>query len=94
MYHKNDWLRIFDQQEKSGLSISAYCRANNISGSAFHNARKRYESDMDAACRLVPVVVEDDPETIDVVVNGLEIRIGPSVSDAALQKLLSACKNI
>jgi hypothetical protein len=41
---KDEWLFVFRQQEKSGLSIAQFCRENDIPAGRFYSARSRYRS--------------------------------------------------
>ena len=40
---KSEWLALFQEQRRSGLSQLEFCRAHHISTAAFYNARSRLQ---------------------------------------------------
>jgi hypothetical protein len=77
---KDEWLFVFRQQEKSGLSIAQFCRENDIPAGRFYSARSRYRSsskpekvkaagtaadtEMPETC-FVPVSVVEDAKIVE-----------------------------
>lgn len=38
---KSEWLALFDEQDKSGLSVATFCRERNLSEPYFYLKRKK-----------------------------------------------------
>ena len=49
-----DWLALFDDQARSGLSQLRFCEQHDISTSAFYNAKSRIEHKAGAARSPTP----------------------------------------
>ena len=59
------WESLLRQQEESGQSVSAFCRAESLTEATFYQWRKRLRNG-DPATSLVPVtVVASSPVEID-----------------------------
>jgi hypothetical protein len=67
------WQRRLAAQLSSGLSITAWCVANKVSVSCFHDWRKRLPAAK--ATTLVPVRVM---APLDPIVTGMVLQMGPS----------------
>lgn len=56
-----EWHRLFDQQQRSGLSQTQFCRQHGITRSAFSNARHRLSAGGAPAVAFVPALVPEPP---------------------------------
>ena len=80
------WRALVERQEKSGLSVSAFCEREKIPQATFYQWRKRLsESDMPAGT-LVPVTVIS-PAAIEIDLPcGATVKVPPN--EQALQQVL------
>lgn len=44
MAKRRNWKQVLLDQERSGLSITAYCKQHNISSTSFYQSRRRLRS--------------------------------------------------
>lgn len=71
MNRKINWKEIFVDWERSGLSVTAYCKTNHISVSAFYRNKPLSEEKNDDIS-FSPVVISQD-ERISFTVNDVKI---------------------
>jgi hypothetical protein len=53
---RDEWRTLFQQQERSGLSKTQFCRQHGITRSAFSNARYRLSADRAPTSAFIPVL--------------------------------------
>lgn len=58
------WLALFDEQQRSGLTRTQFCRLHAITRSAFANARCRLSASAAPACAFIPAF-PTDPDASD-----------------------------
>ena len=91
---KEEWMRIFAEQESSELSVSQYCSLHGMSDKTFYNAKSRYKKDSDTPS-LVAVDVNEssvtDSKNIRFKLNGISFEFNPSASDKDIRRIIKIC---
>jgi len=92
--HKK-WQELIQQQERSKLSVSAFCRQHGFSDQSFYNWRKRLAVDQPVRFALV----EANPSGADrfaplelILASGDRVRIAPGTDAATLRAVLDALR--
>jgi hypothetical protein len=92
--HKK-WQELIQQQERSKLSVSAFCRQHGFSDQSFYNWRKRLAVDQPVRFALV----EANPSGADrfaplelILASGDRVRIAPGADAATLRAVLDVLR--
>ncbi len=91
------WQGIFEQQQRSNLTIIQFCRDNKINASTFYAWRKRL-SDKTLLVKqqqVIPFVIHDQPFTQPSMIklttpNGYQLDFESTLTHQTLAQLLSA----
>jgi hypothetical protein len=98
------WRRQFDDWRQSGQTITAFCREQGLTESAFHlwkrelrlqkkHRNSRTTAPRQSAPRLVPVSVAAIPTSaLTLEVHGATLRIEPGADEALLRTVLNVLK--
>jgi transposase-like protein len=85
------WVRIVEQQEKSGQSVRTFCRERSLSEPSFYNWRQRLRKDRPVSFALVDTKAATVDAVVEVVlVSGDRLRIPHD--PAALRMVLSVLR--
>lgn len=71
------WRRQVEGHGKSGLSIGAYCRQQELSEASFYYWRRKLELASSAAVEFIPVTIAPEVESGDA---GIWVRLGSGVT--------------
>ena len=98
------WRRQFDDWQRSGQTITAFCRERGLTESAFHLWKRELRlqkrpghsttnARRPSAPRFVPVSVAALPmSALTLEVNGATLRIEPGADEALLRTVLNVLK--
>lgn len=93
---KEQWKKLFDEYEISGLSQAKYCEQEHINLKSFNNAyRRMHQADNDS--NFVPVNVKDkknDKQMISVVINNVPVSYDVNINDYQLKRIFRLCMNL
>ena len=81
-----DWLKLFDDQKNSGLSISKFCEMNNIVLASFYNAKCRLTNKKIECIRLKKTITNNT--------NHLSFILNVSVKESLITNLVEAVKKV
>ena len=87
-----DWLKLFDDQKNSGLSISKFCEMNNIVLASFYNAKCRLTSKKIECIRLKKTIT-NNTNHLSFILNDKKIDIS-FINEEELSSFLEVIKNV
>ncbi|KGJ97958.1 IS66 family insertion sequence element accessory protein TnpA [Thalassotalea sp. ND16A] len=97
---KQHWLTVIEQQKQSGLSISSFCKNNQITVSTFYLWKKRLSEDkadepaLDKKHQLVPLFVTDSVQSNSTITlttpDGYQLSFGEQLSPTSLSAFVKA----
>lgn len=91
---KEEWKRIFNEQESSELSVSQYCSLHGMSDKTLYNAKERYKRELENPT-LVHVDVNDtiqlDSKNIWFKLNGITFEFNSSTADKDIRRIIKIC---
>lgn len=91
---KEEWKRIFNEQESSELSVSQYCSLHGMSDKTLYNAKARYKRELENPT-LVHVDVNDtiqlDSKNIWFKLNGITFEFNSSTADKDIRRIIKIC---
>ena len=77
---REEWQRLFDEQQASGSSVAAFCRERNVLVTTLRNARQRLgmvDERLPSTSSFVPVEVLSPPARVEPW--DVELSLGESV---------------
>lgn len=93
---KEQWKKLFDEFEISGLSQAKYCEQEHINLKTFNNAYRKMHPVNDGSS-FMPVNVKDkknDQQVISVVINNVPISYDVNINDYQLKRIFRLCVNL
>jgi transposase-like protein len=89
------WAELIRQQERSRLSVTAFCREHGVSDQSFYNWRKRLSESGRVRFALVEAGVSGtkDQSAIELVLaSGDRLNVAPGVDAATLRTVLNVLR--
>jgi putative transposase len=89
------WSELIQQQQQSGLSVTAFCRKHSFSDQTFYNWRKRLAGSEPVKFALVAAGATAAAEQLPIellLVSGDRLRIAPGADAATLRTVLNALR--
>jgi putative transposase len=89
------WSELIQQQQQSGLSVTAFCRKHSFSDQTFYNWRKRLAGSEPVRFALVAADSAAAAEQLPIeliLVSGDRLRIAPGADAATLRTVLNALR--
>jgi len=81
-----DWTRIIEDQKNSGLTITKYCKENNLSEYTFKYHKYSSPKILNEPLTMIPVVC-DAPKNVSFKLNGVSIEVSSNIDDQMLRKI-------
>jgi transposase-like protein len=89
------WSELIQQQQQSGLSVTAFCRKHSFSDQTFYNWRKRLAGSEPVRFALVAAGANAAAEQLPIellLVSGDRLRIAPGADATTLRTVLNALR--
>lgn len=86
------WMRIIEDQRKSGCGVKAYCTEHGISTKSFYDARRKINSQV-SDVKIVPVKLEIKRNTT-ILINGVPVSIQDDTDSTVLSAVVKACMSL
>jgi putative transposase len=89
------WSELIQQQQQSGLSVTAFCRKHSFSDQTFYNWRKRLAGSEPVRFALVATDATAAAEQLPIeliLASGDRLRIAPGTDAASLRTVLNALR--
>ena len=85
---KYDWIKIVEDQQKSGLSVSKYCKTHKICVSSFYKAKNKLNAEHDEMNTFIPIEVIDHCQSkISMSIDGHTIEFDSLLLDKVIGAL-------
>lgn len=88
---KEEWMRIINEQESNGLSISQYCSLRGLSDKTFYNAKDRYKKELENPTLVhvdVDGIIQSDSKNIWFKLNGITFEFNSSAADIDIRRII------
>lgn len=85
------WAGVIEQQTMSGLTIPAFCKANEICYTSFHYWRKKLIKQSDESQDALTILINDDVDTDTVALhlpNGIKAELPANLTSEQIKTRL------
>ena len=89
-----DWNKLYEEYLESGLSKNAFAKEKHLGMGAVYGHFKEIEEGYSAKATFSEVaIVEEIPQTITVIIDGITIEFPTSINEKYLRQIIKAVRS-